>query len=75
MVLKVNLNLFVLSLKLAQYAYLHLIKKEKPLILLDDILINWIHCALSSFLEILSGDDFGQVIITDTQNEKYHYFG
>lgn len=65
-----QLKSFVLSLKLAQYAYLHLIKKEKPLILLDDIFDKLDPLRVKQLLEILSGDDFGQVIITDTQSER-----
>ncbi|MEZ4911564.1 MAG: DNA replication and repair protein RecF [Saprospiraceae bacterium] len=65
-----QLKSFVLAIKLAQYAYLKTIKADKPFLLLDDIFDKLDQTRVRQLLQILSGDGFGQVVITDTQSER-----
>ncbi len=61
---------FLLALKLAQYAVIHAHKGFKPLLLLDDLFDKLDPLRTASLLELLSGEDFGQVLITDTQESR-----
>ncbi len=61
---------FLIALKLAQY---HLIKRYKsflPFLLIDDIFDKIDKERSGKLVQLLSGDDFGQLFITDT-DEKY----
>ena len=58
---------FLLALKLAQYAVIHAHKGFKPLLLLDDLFDKLDPLRTASLLGLLSGEDYGQVFITDTQ--------
>lgn len=57
---------FVVALKLAQYAYISEILKEKPILLLDDIFDRFDSRRIEQLLALLAEEDFGQVFITDT---------
>ncbi|MFN3918019.1 MAG: DNA replication/repair protein RecF [Flavobacteriales bacterium] len=63
---------FLLALKFAQYFY----TKEKtglmPLLLLDDIFDKLDEFRVSSMLELVCGDSFGQVFLTDTDASNAH---
>ncbi|MBC7566923.1 MAG: DNA replication and repair protein RecF [Pedobacter sp.] len=61
---------FVISLKLAQYAYLQKHKRFKPLLLLDDIFDKLDDNRVSKLMEMVSHHDFGQIFITDTGKER-----
>ncbi|MFZ4427323.1 MAG: DNA replication/repair protein RecF [Saprospiraceae bacterium] len=61
---------FLLALKLAQYAVIHVHKGFKPLLLLDDLFDKLDPLRTASLLELLAGEDFGQVFITDTQESR-----
>lgn len=61
---------FVIALKLAQY---DLIKAEKgfsPLLLLDDIFDKLDDDRIRKLMELVGGDDFGQLFITDARPER-----
>ena len=60
---------FLIALKLAQY---HFIKKHKsflPLLLIDDIFDKIDRERGRELIRLLSGDDFGQLFITDTDDK------
>lgn len=56
-----------LALKLAQFDYLFRHFGVKPLLLLDDIFDKLDMQRISQLLEMVGGDAFGQVFLTDTQ--------
>ncbi len=60
---------FLIALKLAQYAWLFRVSRVKPLLLLDDIFDKLDADRVKQIVKIVSGDDFGQVFITDTNRE------
>ena len=57
---------FLLSLKLAQYELLKMEKQIFPLLLLDDIFDKLDVERIAKLFELINGDNFGQVFITDT---------
>jgi DNA replication and repair protein RecF len=61
---------FVISLKLAQFDFL---KKSQvgtmPLLLLDDIFDKLDASRVEKIVELVSGDGFGQIFITDTNRD------
>lgn len=61
---------YVISLKLAQYAFIREIKNLKPILLFDDIFDKLDPRRVGLLLETVSGSDFGQVFITDTHKER-----
>lgn len=61
---------YVISLKLAQYAFIREIKKMKPILLFDDIFDKLDPRRVGLLLETVSGENFGQVFITDTHKER-----
>ncbi len=61
---------FVIAIKLAQFEYMRLIKKFKPVLLFDDIFDKLDHKRVNQIIELVSKDNFGQVFITDTQPER-----
>ena len=56
-----------LSLKLAQYQYLYRQRAIKPILLLDDIFDKLDLQRVEQLLSLVAGDNFGQVLLTDTQ--------
>ncbi len=61
---------FVIAIKLAQFEYMRLVKKFKPILLFDDIFDKLDHKRVNQIIELVSEDNFGQVFITDTQPER-----
>ena len=61
-----QLKSFVLSLKLAQYAWIAQAKSVQPILLLDDIFDKLDADRVRELLALVSGSDFGQVFISDT---------
>ncbi len=57
---------FVLALKLAQYRYLTRAGTVRPILLLDDIFDKLDRHRARHLIQLVSGEDFGQVFITDT---------
>jgi DNA replication and repair protein RecF len=65
---------FLLAIKFAQY---HILKKKKqspPLLLLDDLFDKLDSERTQKVFEIIGGDDFGQIFITDTDKTLLHTF-
>ena len=61
---------FLLALKLAQYLLLHERLGERPLLLLDDLFDKLDEDRLQRLMTITSGEEFGQVFITDCNRER-----
>ncbi len=65
-----QLKSFILALKLAQYEFIKTQKGVKPVLLLDDIFDKLDATRIESLIRLLADDDFGQVFITDTGEER-----
>ena len=61
---------FLMALKLAQYSFLYLKKNYKPILLLDDIYDKLDDLRIARLMRMVSNNDFGQVIITDTSEHR-----
>jgi len=61
---------FLFALKLAQYGYLTKALGRLPILLLDDIFEKLDQNRMEALLHIIKGNDFGQVILTDTHPER-----
>lgn len=61
---------YLLALKLAQYDFIKAQKGTHPLLLLDDVYDKLDEQRFTRLLELVSGDQFGQVFITDTHPER-----
>ncbi len=61
---------FVIAIKLAQFEYMRLIKNQKPILLLDDIFDKLDERRVHQIVKLVNEDEFGQVFITDTQQER-----
>lgn len=61
---------FLISLKLAQYRLLTDKQPEQPMLLLDDIFDKLDAERVRRIIDLVGGQDFGQIFITDT-NRKY----
>jgi DNA replication and repair protein RecF len=61
---------YSLSLKLAQYDYIVKRKKVKPILLLDDIFDKLDNFRITELLNMVGQNHFGQVFITDTDEER-----
>lgn len=58
---------FMIALKLAMYTFLKEQTQKKPLLLLDDIFEKLDDVRIEKLLDLISGDFFGQIFITHTQ--------
>lgn len=65
-----QLKSFVLALKITQYKMLASISKDKPLFLLDDIFDKLDESRVKHLLTMLIKEDFGQIFITDTEQDR-----
>jgi DNA replication and repair protein RecF len=61
---------FSLALKLAQYDYIATRKRIKPILLLDDIFDKLDNFRIAQLLNMVGQHHFGQVFITDTNEER-----
>ncbi len=61
---------YLLALKLAQFEFIKQQKNSSPLLLLDDVYDKLDEERFTKVLEIVSGDRFGQVFITDTHADR-----
>ena len=57
---------FLIALKLAQFDFIKNIKQVTPILLLDDIYDKLDDLRVKQLMDIVSGDNFGQIFITDT---------
>lgn len=60
---------YLISLKLAQFDFLKRAHKFSPLLLLDDIFDKLDAKRVKEIIQLVSGDTFGQIFITDTNRE------
>ncbi|MCR4659287.1 MAG: DNA replication/repair protein RecF [Bacteroidales bacterium] len=58
---------FLLALKLAQFEYIYKACGVKPILLLDDIFDKLDIVRVKQLVQLVAGDRFGQVLLTDTQ--------
>ena len=58
---------FLVALKLAQYSWLSGLSGRKPLLLLDDIFDKLDSSRVKNILDLVGGEAFGQIFITDTE--------
>lgn len=61
---------FLFALKLAQYDILRSYKNFPPLLLLDDLFEKLDHTRITQLISLISGPEFGQVFITDTEESR-----
>lgn len=61
---------FLLALTFAKYSYIFSLTGIKPILLLDDLFDKLDKGRMSSIVEIVSGEDFGQIFITDTDRDS-----
>jgi len=61
---------YVIAIKMAQYEYTRNIKGFKPILLLDDIFDKLDEERVKQIIHLVNDDNFGQVFITDTQQER-----
>ena len=61
---------FLVALKLAQYDVVHKITGDKPILLLDDVFDKLDAGRVSRLLEIVDGDEFGQIFISDCNRDR-----
>lgn len=67
---------FVIALKLAQFTLSKELKNHSPILLLDDIFDKLDDKRMKKLLEIVSGNHFGQVFITDARSDRaLSFFG
>ena len=57
---------FTIALRMAQYEFLHEATGLRPLLLLDDIFDKLDASRVERIVEMVTGDSFGQIFITDT---------
>ena len=61
---------FVIALKLAQFSFLQrTVSNTMPLLLLDDIFDKLDAQRVEAIVQLVSGDNFGQIFITDTNRD------
>lgn len=60
---------FVIALKLAQFEMLKRTMPSVPILLLDDIFDKLDSSRVEQIVNLVSGDDFGQIFMTDTNRE------
>ena len=60
---------FLVALKLAQFFFLKKSKGVTPILLLDDIFDKLDSSRVGQIVQLVSGSDFGQIFITDTNRE------
>lgn len=60
---------YLISLKLAQFYFLKRTHNLSPLLLLDDIFDKLDSARVKKIIELVSGETFGQIFITDTNRE------
>lgn len=63
---------FVVALKLAQYALIRKMNGSAPALLLDDVFDKFDHKRVEEIIKLAGSGEFGQVFITDTQQDRIH---
>ena len=65
---------FLMALKFAQYELIREEKNQEPLLLLDDLFDKLDESRSANVLQLISENGFGQVFITDTNEERIKKF-
>ncbi|NQU53281.1 MAG: DNA replication/repair protein RecF [Bacteroidetes bacterium] len=60
---------YLVALKLAQFDFVKEISGIKPILLLDDIFDKLDHQRVEKIVKVVSGEQFGQIFLTDTNRE------
>lgn len=61
---------FLIALKLAQFEFIKKHSNVTPILLLDDIFDKLDEHRVSYLVDLVNGDDFGQIFITDTHSDR-----
>lgn len=61
---------YLIALKLAQFDLIKKVKKTTPILLLDDIYDKLDDERVKQLMTLVSGDNFGQIFITDTHADR-----
>lgn len=61
---------FLIALKLTQFEYINTLLNKKPILLLDDIFDKLDHGRVERLMQMVSDNVFGQVFITDTDEDR-----
>lgn len=61
---------YVIAIKLAQFELTAMIKRMKPILLLDDIFDKLDDIRVAQLIKLVDHDNFGQVFITDTSYDR-----
>ena len=61
---------FLIVLKLAQFEYIKQLKRQKPLLLLDDVFDKLDMNRVNQLISLVMSNDYGQVFITDTHKTR-----
>lgn len=61
---------YLIALKLAQFEFIKVIKKVKPIILLDDVFDKLDEERAKRMMQLISEHQFGQIFITDTNIDR-----
>lgn len=61
---------FIIALKLAQYKYLSVTLGTQPILLLDDMFEKIDEARAQKLIDLLSSEQFGQILITDTHSDR-----
>ncbi len=61
---------YLIALKLAQYCIVSRDKKERPILLLDDLFDKLDHSRVEQLLQIVAEEEFGQIFITDCNRTR-----
>ena len=59
---------FIISIKFAQYDFIRRNKDFKPFLLIDDIFDKLDNDRSQKLVELIAGEEFGQVFLTDTDD-------
>lgn len=60
---------YVVAIKLAQFDFLRKVGTTRPILLLDDIFDKLDSSRVEEIVKLVSGENFGQIFITDTNRE------
>ncbi len=63
---------FIVALKLAKFGLISRMKGFAPALLLDDIFDKFDQSRVEEIIRLVSSGEFGQVFITDTQQDRIH---
>ena len=62
---------YLISLKLAQFNFLKQTHGVNPILLLDDIFDKLDEKRVTKIVELVAGDEFGQIFISDTNSKHW----